>query len=59
MTFLEYMVTTTCEVLGIEFNGTTDEEKQAFVDKHTEAREKEIARLLDEAYREMLVEGIK
>lgn len=51
---LNFMVTSTCEVLGITFTGTTEEEKREFVEKHIDARRQAVDKLLNEAYQEMI-----
>lgn len=54
--YLNFMVKSTCQVLGITFEGTTDEERMAFIEKHREDRSKAINKLLEESYREMVNE---
>lgn len=51
---LNFMVRSTCEVLGLTFSGTTEEEKRAFIERHLEARTKAVSSLLDQAHQEMI-----
>lgn len=51
---LNFMVKSTCEVLGLTFTGTTDEEKRVFVEKHFEERKKAVNKLLYEGFKEMV-----
>lgn len=57
MSELDFKVKLITDVLDVEFTGTTNIEKQTFIDKHFEARQKVVAQMLGETFREMVSEG--
>lgn len=51
---LDFMVKSTSELLGLSFTGSTEEEKQAFVSKHFEARQTALSQLFKDDFQEIL-----
>lgn len=58
MSDLDYKIKYITSVLDVDFTGTTDEEKQVFINKYWGITEKVIARRLDEEYQDMVKEGV-